>query len=79
VSTPASPSACGVEILVAFSGVPKETTGVVARFDEAASGFDVGIQWQLPERRTKLLVDWFPKDAYAGFLNVQIISYCFYV
>jgi hypothetical protein len=58
---------------------PKGTTGVVARFDEAASWFDVGTQWELPERRTKLLVDWFSKDAYEGFLNVQIISYCFYV
>jgi hypothetical protein len=68
-----------VETLVAFSGVPKGTTGVVARFDEAASGFDVGIQWELLERRTKLLVDWFSKDAHEWFLNVQIINYCFYV
>ena len=56
-----------VETLVAFSAVPKGITGVVVRFDEAASGFDVGIQWELLERRTKLLVDWFSKERMRSF------------
>jgi hypothetical protein len=53
-----------VETLVAFSGVPRGTAGAVVRYDEAGSGFDVGIAWELPERRDKPLVDWFSKDAY---------------
>jgi hypothetical protein len=68
-----------VETLVAFFGVPKGTTGAVVHFDEAASGFDVGIQGELPERRTTLLVDWFSNDAYEEFLHVRIISDCFHV
>ena len=67
------------ETLVAFSGVPKGTTGVVVHSDEAASGFAVGMQGELPERRTKLMVDWFSKDAYEECLHVQSISYCVYV
>jgi hypothetical protein len=50
-------SARGGETLVAFSKVSRGTTGVVVCLDEAASGFDVGIRWELPERRTKLLAD----------------------
>jgi hypothetical protein len=46
-----------VETLVPFSGVAKGTTSVVVRFDETGSGFDIGIQWELPERRAKPLVD----------------------
>jgi hypothetical protein len=58
-----------VETLVPFSGVPQGTAGVVVRYDEAGSGFDVGIQWELPEHRTKPLVDWFSKDEYEEFLR----------
>lgn len=58
-----------IETLVDFSGVAKGTIGVVVRYDEAGSGFDVGIQWDLPERQgRKPLVDWFSKDEYEEFL-----------
>jgi hypothetical protein len=58
-----------VETLVPFSGAPQGTAGVVVRYDEADSGFDVGIQWELPRRRTRPLVDWFSKDEYEEFLR----------
>jgi hypothetical protein len=57
-----------VETLVPFSGVPTGTTGVIVRIDETGSGFDVGIQWELPERLAKPLVDWFSKEEYKEFL-----------
>jgi hypothetical protein len=56
-----------IETLIDFSGVPKGSTGVVVRYDEAGSGFDVGIQWDLTDR-SKPLVDWFSKDEYEEFL-----------
>lgn len=58
-----------VETLVACSGVPQGTTGVVVRYDETGGGFDVGIAWELPERRPTPLVEWFSKDAYEECLR----------
>jgi hypothetical protein len=46
-----------VETLVVFSGIPKGTTGVAVGFDEAASGFGVGIQSELPEWHTTRALD----------------------
>jgi len=37
-----------IRTLVAWSGVPKATTGSVIRADEGANGWTIAIQWDLP-------------------------------
>jgi hypothetical protein len=66
-----------VQTTVAFSGVPRNTKGIVVRADivcrrkmphgEIIELFDLAIQWNLPDRYTPLL-DWFSQDEYERFL-----------
>jgi hypothetical protein len=58
-----------IKALVEFSGVPRGTLGEVARADKSGEGYTLAIQWDLPERRAKPLVDWFTKDEYERYLE----------
>lgn len=58
-----------VRTLVEFSGVPRGTIGQVIQADPGHGGYTLAIQWELPERRAKPLVDWFTKNEYARFLE----------
>ncbi len=55
---------------LAYSGVPAGTFGRVLRADPGteASGFTVGIVWELPGR-TSPLTDWFTRAEYARALD----------
>ena len=53
-----------VRTTIAFSGVPKGTTGVVLEPDDNT----LPIQWDLPGR-TRPLVDWFSKWEYQKYLE----------
>ncbi|MCZ7625095.1 MAG: hypothetical protein M5R38_04025 [Candidatus Methylomirabilis sp.] len=58
-----------IKSLVEFSGVPKGTHGEVTRADQSGKGYTVAIQWELPERIGKPLVDWFTRDEYERYLE----------
>lgn len=57
-----------IQTLVEFSGVPRGTLGEVTRADRSGEGYTVAVQWKLPDRVGKPLVDWFTRDEYEGFL-----------
>jgi hypothetical protein len=53
---------------VEFSGIPKGTAGRVVEIEEIEpGGFEVVIEWQLPERRPPLCY-WLTKKQYRRFL-----------
>ncbi len=59
---------------IEFSGVPKGTTGVVLSpgltdYTKDGKLRSLPIQWDLPERKGKPLVDWFSKYDYERFLE----------
>lgn len=55
-----------VRTLMAFSGVPKGTTGIILEPDDEL--VTLPIQWNLPGRRWQL-VDWFSKWEYEKYLE----------
>ncbi len=55
-----------IRTTVAFSGVPKGTTGVALEPDDEL--VSLPIQWDLPGR-TRPLVDWFTKWEYERYLE----------
>jgi hypothetical protein len=57
-----------IKTLIEFAGVPRGTLGEVTRADESGEGYTLAIQWELPERRGKPLVDWFIKSEYERYL-----------
>lgn len=61
-------SAGVIKTLIEFSGVPRGTLGEVTRADKSGEGYTLAIQWELPERHGKPLVDWFTKGEYERFL-----------
>lgn len=58
-----------IKTLVEFSGVPRGTLGEVTRADKSGEGYTLAIQWELPERRGKPLVDWFTRNEYERYLE----------
>lgn len=59
-----------IKTLVEFSGVPKGTLGEVTRADRSGEGYTLAIQWELPERRERPLVDWFTRDEYERLVEM---------
>lgn len=60
-----------IKSLRGFSGVPKGTTGTVVRMDEGSDAlYSLGIEWNLPGRKTPL-VDWFSADEFENFLREE--------
>jgi hypothetical protein len=58
-----------IRTLVAFSGVPRGTTGTVIGADPAGDdGWSLAIRWDIPGR-TRMLVDWFSRDEYERYLE----------
>jgi hypothetical protein len=57
-----------IQTQVDFSGVPQGTTGQVIQADRSEGGYTLAIQWELPDRRQKPLVDWFTRNEYERFL-----------
>lgn len=58
-----------VTSLIEFSGVPTGTIGQVIRADKSGEGYTLAIQWELPGRPGKPLVDWFTKNEYDQYLR----------
>jgi hypothetical protein len=57
-----------VRSLIEFSGIPKGTAGRVVGIDQTGlGGFEVVIEWQLPDRRPPLCY-WLTKKQYRRFL-----------
>ncbi len=57
-----------IRTLVEFSGIPQGTTGQVIQAEPSGAGYTLAIQWELPERRARPLVDWFSRSEYERFL-----------
>ena len=57
-----------VRSLIEFSGVPVGTSAVVFGASGEHGGYSLAIQWILPEKHGKPLVDWFTRDEYEQFL-----------
>lgn len=58
-----------VRALMPFSEVPQGTFGVVIDAMPAGDGYDVCVQWNLPEEPEMIYQDWFSKDEYEQFLE----------
>lgn len=58
-----------IKTLIEFSSVPRGTLGEITRADKSGEGYTMAIQWELPERRGKPLVDWFTKSEYERYLE----------
>ena len=57
-----------ISTTVAFSGVPKGTSGTVMRADQGRNGYTVAVQWELPGR-AQPLIDWFSKAEFERYLQ----------
>jgi hypothetical protein len=58
-----------IKTLIEFFGVPRGTFGEITRADKSGEGYTLAIQWELPERVGKPLVDWFTKGEYERYLE----------